>query len=211
MDDNCDIYGKDKPITGSEGTSSKTTTDTERTKAAEAEAMVDMIMKRMNQVFRPPQRLQRCEACGGDHPTNQCLPKQNYQAHKPPRTDKWCEFERIWTNHETVDCYHRIKHMREEGINQQPASAPQALHYAPRVGNPNYAAQGVERAQPVLGSQPPLPGAAMVRYIQPEDVNNEGAVVPVNYYGEENGDNASNYASPSSGPYETPTVILEGS
>ena len=100
--------------------------------------------------------------------------------------------------------------MREQGINQQPTGAPQALHYAPRVGNPNYAAQGVERAQPVLGSQPPLPGAAMVRYIQPEDVNNEGAVVPVNYYGEENGDNASNYASPSSGPYETPAVLPEG-
>lgn len=100
--------------------------------------------------------------------------------------------------------------MREQGINQQPASAPQALHYAPRVGNPNYAAQGVERAQPVLGSQPPLPGAAMVRYIQPKDLNNEGAVVPVNYYGEENGDNASNYASPSSGPYETPAVLPEG-
>ena len=51
----------------------------------------------------------------------------------------------------------------------------------------------------------------MVRYIQPEDVNNEGAVVPVNYYGEENGDNTSNYGSPSSGPYKTPAVTLEGS
>ena len=76
MDDNCDIYGKDKPITSSDETSSRTATDTDRTKVAEAEAMVDMIMKRMNEVFRPPQRLQRCKACGGDHPTNQCLSKQ---------------------------------------------------------------------------------------------------------------------------------------
>ena len=51
QNDNCDIYGKDKPITGSDGTSSRTTSDTERTKVAKAEAMVDMIMKRMNQVF----------------------------------------------------------------------------------------------------------------------------------------------------------------
>ena len=95
--------------------------------------------------------------------------------------------------------------MREQGKNQQPTSAPQAPHYAPRVGNPNYVALRMERAQPVLGSQPPLLGSTMVRYIQPKDINNDGTMVRVNYYGEENDDNTSNYTSPSSsGPYETP-------
>lgn len=83
-----------------------------------SKAMVEMIMKRMNQVFRPsqPQKLLRYEVCGGDHPTSQCLPKQNYQAYKPSRTDKWCDFEPKWMNHEAPKCYHRIRHMREQGI-----------------------------------------------------------------------------------------------
>ena len=116
LDDNCVIYGENKPITGSETFSSKSTTDAEKSKAGEAEDMVEMIMKRMNEVFKPTRRQYRCEACGGDHPTSQCLPKQNYQAQKPPRTDKWCEFEQKWTNHETPECYHRIRFMREQGV-----------------------------------------------------------------------------------------------
>ena len=64
-------------------------------------------------------------------------------------------------------------------MNQQPTCAPQAPHYAPRVGNPNYVAPGMERAQPALGNQLPLSGAAMVRFIQPEDVTNDGTVVSV--------------------------------
>ena len=51
----------------------------------------------------------------------------------------------------------------------------------------------------------------MVRYIQPEDIANDGTMVFVNYYGEDNGDNTFNHASPSSGPYETSAVIPEGS
>ena len=36
------------------------------------------------------------------------------------------------------------------------------------MGNQVFVAQGGERAQPVLGQQPPLPGAAQVRFVQPE-------------------------------------------
>lgn len=72
-----------------------------------------------------------------------------------------------------------------------------------RTGNPNYTAPGMEREQPVLGNQPPLPGAAMVRFIQPEDVTNNKTMVPVSYYDEDNGDNPSNYASSSNGPLLT--------
>ena len=124
--------------------------------------MVEMIMKRMNQVFKPPQSKQyKCKLCGGDHPTGQCLPKQNHQAYKPaPKIDKWCDYEQKWTNHETHECYHRIRHMREQGIAHQAQGAGnQAPAYAPRGIIQNYGQLGRgERAQPVLGNQPLLPG-----------------------------------------------------
>ena len=55
-------------------------------------------------------------------------------------------------------------------------------HGQPPMGiNQNYVQppSGGERAQPVLGNQPPLPGAAMVRYIQPEETNQETTLVPL--------------------------------
>ena len=45
--------------------------------------------------------------------------------------------------------------------------------------------QGVERAQLVLRNQPPLPGATVVRLIQPKDVTCEGALVSISHYYEE--------------------------
>ena len=71
-------------------------------------------------MFKPPNpRPIRCEIYDGDHPTSYCLPKQNYQAYKPlPRTDKWCEYEQKWTNYEAQECYHRIRHLREQGMGQ---------------------------------------------------------------------------------------------
>ena len=75
LDDNCDIYGKNKPITGSIAPSTRGSIDTERNHPAEAEVIAEMVMKKMNQMFKPPQKMQRCDICGGDHPTVQCLPK----------------------------------------------------------------------------------------------------------------------------------------
>ena len=97
---------------------SRSTQETSKDKSNEAEAMVEMIMKRMNQVFKPPlPKLVKCEICAGDHPTSYCIPKQNYQAFRPaPKTDKWCDFEQKWTNHDTKDCYHRIKYLREQAL-----------------------------------------------------------------------------------------------
>lgn len=86
LDDNCNIYGKDKLITGSDTSSAKSSVDTEREKEGEVEAMVEKIMKRMNQDFWPPQMLQRCEVCTQDHPTFQCLPKLAYQM---PNHQEW--------------------------------------------------------------------------------------------------------------------------
>ena len=52
---------------------------------------------------------------------------------------------------------------------------------------------------------------AIVRYIQPEDITNDRTMVLVSYYGEDNGDNIFNYASPSSGSYKPSLVIPKGS
>ena len=52
LDNNCDIYGTDKPISGldSQSTTSRNTHETGKDKTNKAEAMVEMIMKRMNQL-----------------------------------------------------------------------------------------------------------------------------------------------------------------
>ena len=75
---------------------------------------------------------------------------------------------------------------------------------------PNYPTQGMERAQPVLGHQPPLPGAAVVRYIHTDEEHHDGAMVPVNYYGEDENEQLSQQASVSMYPQETPTFVPEG-
>ena len=61
-----------------------------------------------------------------------------------------------------------------------------------------------------LGHQPPLPGAAVVRYIQTEEEHHDKTMVPVNYYGEEENEQPSQQASISMNPYETQTIVLEG-
>lgn len=100
--------------------------------------------------------------------------------------------------------------MREQGIAQQPMGAPQVPNYTPRVGIPIYANPGIERAQPVLGNQPPLPGAAVVRYVQPKDMGLEGALVLISYYGGESSEDPTNYVSSLQGTYEASTVVPKG-
>lgn len=55
LDDNCDIYGIDKPISGTDA-SSQTSGNTARSNPTDAEALVGLIMKKMNQVFKPTPR-----------------------------------------------------------------------------------------------------------------------------------------------------------
>ena len=45
LDDNCDIYGKDKPISGIENQSTASSNETSRNRVDEKEAMVELIMK----------------------------------------------------------------------------------------------------------------------------------------------------------------------
>ena len=158
LDDNFDIYGKEKPfsLVDSLSYTSTNTQETSKDKTNEAKATVEMIMKIMNHVFKPPNpRPIRCEIFAGDHPISYCLPKQNYQAYKPtPKIDKWCDFKKRWTNHETQECYHRIRHLREQGIAQNTqGGVNQVFAYVPRGINHNYGQLGGgERAQLVLGN-----------------------------------------------------------
>ena len=156
FDDNCKIFGNVNASARSETASTKNTIETGKSHPVDAEAIAEMVMKKMNQVFWPPQRQAEqprfarqysCGNCGGDHPTLQCLPKQSNPNQAVPRTDKWCEFEQKWTNHETHECYHRICYIRNQGIAQQPAG-PQVQQPNQRMGNQFFAAPGGEWAQP---------------------------------------------------------------
>ena len=91
-----------------------------------------------------------------------------------------------------------------------PQPHPQGQGYAPQMRLPNYPTQGVECVQPVLGHQPPLPRAAVVRYLQPEDEHHDGTLVQVNCYSEEENEKLSQQASISMYPYEMQTIVREG-
>lgn len=54
LDDKCHIYRKDKPINGSLAPSSRSITKIEHGHTAEAKAVAELVMKIMNQMFRPP-------------------------------------------------------------------------------------------------------------------------------------------------------------
>ena len=82
----------------------------------------------------------------------------------------------------------------------QPGIGNQVQAYAPRGINQNYGQiGGGERALPVLGNQPPLPGKAVVKYIQPKDMNQETALVPIETYG---GETRDTYMGSNSSSYE---------
>ena len=68
----------------------------------------------------------------------------------------------------------------------QPRLGNQVLAHAPRGLNQNYGLLGGgERAQSILGNQPPFPRTGVVKYIQLEEMNQETALVLVETYGGE--------------------------
>ena len=86
-----------------------------------------------------------CENCAGDHPTSQCMLKPQNLVQHQPRLDKWCDFEQKWTSHDTRDCWHKIRFMREQGMAPMPNSRnPRAFN------NPNLP-MGGDKAMPMLG------------------------------------------------------------
>ena len=96
-----------------------------------------------------------------------------------PRLEKWYDFEQKWTSHDTRDCWHQIRFMREQGM------APMPNLGNPRGFNNSNLPMGGDKAMLVLGQQPPLPGNVVVRLVQTEEEPNEQALVPTYPYYEE--------------------------
>ena len=79
LDDNCKLYGNvDKRVNSSDASSAQSSCSKEAT-PMEADAIADLVIKKMNQMFKPTmrapeherfQRPYRCGLCGGDHPTS---------------------------------------------------------------------------------------------------------------------------------------------
>lgn len=192
MSKDTDARSNDTKSTTSESHVARTT------QQLNAEQIADNVIRRLGQNLRlqnqriPP--LRRCMQCGGDHPTNFCP-----VITPPPQRPKWCAIEGKWTNHSTEECYYNKGQVKERPYQpnlqyqqnppanqqyQQPARNPQMFpRYAP--GQVNSQA-GAERPKPVLGQQPPLPGAsqAAIRYVSP-DQEDSNALVPAWPYYEE--------------------------
>ena len=85
-----------------------------------------------------------CNTCDEPHPTERCHTTNPL---------KWCEICRRMTNHETRECYCYPRGYND-ARNKQPTTR----------ANLNV----MERARPMLGTQPPLPRTAKVRYVERE-------------------------------------------
>ena len=128
--------------------------------------LVETILRRLGQTYRPPQRQTwnsapqttgpyRCGICAQPHRTEDCpsyMPGANSQAQR-----KWCQVCKWNLTHGSQECMHiaRLAREREAAVQMQSQ---------PRQGY----AQPTEQARPVLGVQPPAPGTIPVRYADTE-------------------------------------------
>ena len=178
LDDNCELFGNvDKKVNSSDISSAKSG-KTQDSTPMEANVIANLVIKKVNEMFKPvvrapePPRFQKpsqCGICHGDHPTLQCALKLS----QPPQFQNklWCDYEKRWTNHNTEGCWQRLKLLREQDIAQQ--------------NQGNFRAGG-EKAMPILGQQPPLPGNATVKIVPPEEEGHEKAIMHVQPYFQEN-------------------------
>lgn len=81
LDDNCKIYGNINVSIHSNASSTKSS-KTNKTYLANTDAIADLVMKKMNQVFKPQARPQEqlryerqyyCGGCGWEHRTSQFM------------------------------------------------------------------------------------------------------------------------------------------
>ncbi|WP_286497653.1 hypothetical protein, partial [Escherichia coli] len=144
--------------------------------------IVDLVLKKMRQEGRTP-LLQRgsgyprayvCGVCSGNHPTGSCQREGNalYSGLI------WCDICKKYGTHSTDNCYYRARVLNQQNKGDQRNYQPQ--------GNPSVGGNA-DKPIPVLGTQPPLPGAAAVRYV--DVASNERPItqslIPVGSYYEE--------------------------
>ncbi|MCO5580189.1 hypothetical protein L7F22_034056 [Adiantum nelumboides] len=154
--------------------------------------MIEEVTKRMQQHMRKnlamrQLQMQKCDICGGDHPTPWCT-----QQLKAPvvneRVLKWCAIEQKWTNHVTEECFYKKNYVRERpyGSPVGPSQPPPPRY---QVGPNANVVAGLDIPQPVLGQQPHLPheNRAMIKYAQPYEALQVMNNAPlITYYEEPN-------------------------
>ena len=123
----------------------------------------------MNVNQKPPVRMEPLQQ-QALYPNNQAQMQNanQQQGYQPlPRVLKWCNIEKKYTNHETHECYFRPRYKNQQaGMQQQ--QPQQALAYKPQ----GYGRGKIDKPQPVLGQQPPLPGTnqpTVVNFAQTEE------------------------------------------
>ncbi|MCO5588037.1 hypothetical protein L7F22_041991 [Adiantum nelumboides] len=144
------------------------------------EAIADLVMKkirheRMNLMNRERAypRAYVCGACSGNHPTGTCMKEGNTLSSGLI----WCEICKRYGSHGTNSCYFKAR------VQQQQQSKQRGYQ---NRGNPSVGGN-LKRSVPVLRTQPPLPGAAAVRYVDvaSNEATNTQDLVPVGTYYEE--------------------------
>ncbi len=202
-EDNCGLGGATLRDEGTDGSS-------HTSRHVNSEAIADLVLKKMRQEGRmnPMQRAGGyprayvCGICSGNHPTGICQREGNAL----PSGLIWCDICKKYGTHGSDSCYYRARVLNQ--LQQQ--------QHQPRIEHTNYQNRGnpsvggnVERPIPVLGTQPPLPGAAAVRYV---DVSSqEGAsnqdIVPVGTYYEEEYNYNDYYSDPMIDDYQQLMVV----
>ncbi|MCO5577323.1 hypothetical protein L7F22_031151 [Adiantum nelumboides] len=144
------------------------------------EAIADLVMKkirheRMNLMNRERAypRAYVCGVCSGNHPTGTCMKEGNALSSGLI----WCEICKRYGSHGTNSCFFKAR------VQQQQQSEQRGYQ---NRGNP-LVGGNLKRSALVLGTQPPLPGAAAVRYVDvaSNEATNTQDLVPVGTYYEE--------------------------
>lgn len=142
------------------------------TKEMNPEAIVEIVLKKMGQLYHPSYRPQQqytrttpvgpyvCGGCGGDHRTEDCKTFSTLVNNQPIK--KYCQLCSWNYTHVTQDC-NRIARMRMEQQAIYSGSQPRQI-----VANQERNLVPQEQARPVLGAQPPAPGTASFTYVDYE-------------------------------------------
>ena len=184
VDDNCEIFkdGVAESDTSSQRSETFLSTLPRQVNVPKAiiptaQELADEVVKRLSMNQRPPLRTDPLR------PTNTGI---RPQVGPVPRQWKWCNIENKWTNHKTHECYYRPRN--KANFPPMPAQIPPQPVYRHPGQLPMGSMAPLERPQPVLGQQPPLPGANQqipVRYVSQNEGEIEKALVPVSPYNEE--------------------------
>ncbi|MCO5546848.1 hypothetical protein L7F22_000285 [Adiantum nelumboides] len=182
-EDNCSLGGADAKEGGSDSSS-------HTSRHVNSETIVDLILRKLRQEQGYPSNggYPRAYVCGissGNHPTGSCQREGNALASGLV----WCDVCKKYCTHTTKNCYYQA---RAANVQSQPRNDQRDF---PNRENPKVGGNA-ERHAHVLGTQPPLRGAATVRYVDvtTNDLSQNQDLVPVGSYYEEEYDYLGHYS-----------------